>query len=60
MADSNVNHGPLDPKSFNFQLSHEELDDLRWSKSRFIFSVDIVGARGTPAQASNYEENAPF
>ena len=58
VADSN--HEPLDPKSFNFQLSHEEVDDFRWSKSQFNFSVDIVGARGTPGQASNHEENTLF
>ena len=36
-ADSN--HKPLDPKSFNFQLNHEKLVDVRWSKSLFIFQL---------------------
>ena len=48
-ADSN--HEPLDPKSFNFQLSHMG----NWTISRVVkepnyFSANIVGARGAQGQ----------
>ena len=58
-ADSN--HEPLDLKSFDFQLSHEELDDFRWSKSLFIFQliVSVLGVHQA-GQGPNFEENVLF
>ena len=51
------NHEPLDPKSLSFQLSHEELDDFRGSKSLFLFQP-TSSVHVAPGQDSNYKKGA--